>query len=94
MPNQLDDCGDVTGQHPNATCFNESSSPDLASLKSLVQTVKDHPALLVSNGRLSLSLCCCGMSLQVSHPFSLVRTQGYYICGEVKLMSVGLIYLH
>ena len=56
MPNQLDDCGDVTGQHPNATCFNESSSPDLASLKALVQTVKDHPALLVSRLSLSLSL--------------------------------------
>ena len=56
MPNQLDDCGDVTGQHPNATCFNESSSPDLVSLKALVQTVKDHPALLVSMKTLSLSL--------------------------------------
>ena len=71
MPNQLDDCGDVTGQHPNATCFNESSSPDLASLKSLVQTVKDHPALLVSGDFLSLLLL--HDSASVSHPFSLVR---------------------
>ena len=90
MPNQLDDCGDVTGQHPNATCFNESSSPDLASLKSLVQTVKDHPALLVSGD--SLSLLLRHESASVSSVFA--RAQGYYICGEVKLMSVGLIYLH
>ena len=49
MPTQLDDCGDVSGTHPNATCFNDTNSPALASLRTTVDLVMGHPGTFTSD---------------------------------------------
>lgn len=53
MPTDLDDCGKPQPPNMNVgtrpkypTCFNDTESPGLVSLKSLVGLVKRHPALL------------------------------------------------